>query len=183
MVNSLFTSSPQVLVQKTYFLYLTSPTTAQIYNTATDAKLQRNPFTLLTAGVGTQNAFVLNTWAINATVFTNTPVFDFSAGIPYQTFTFTPSATTGYAVTITSSNAIFTAANVGGTFSGNGGITRITSVSSSTVIVVQVLQPFTDTTAIPGNLSVLTEPAWSNARGWPRVCSSFQNRAFFANTD
>ena len=183
MGNSLFTSSPQVLVQKTYFLYLTSPTTAQIYNTATDAKLQRNPFTLLTAGVGTQNAFVLNTWAINATVFTNTPVFDFSAGIPYQTFTFTPSATTGYAVTITSSNAIFTAANVGGTFSGNGGITRITSVSSSTVIVVQVLQPFTDTTAIPGNLSVLTEPAWSNARGWPRVCSSFQNRAFFANTD
>ena len=183
MGNSLFTSTPQVLSQKTYFLYFLTATTAKIYFTAPEAKANIRPFTLLTAGVGTQYATTLNTWAINQTTFENVPVFDFSAGQTYKTFNFTPSATTGYAVNITSDNAIFTAANVGGTFSGNGGISRIITLTSTTVVVVQVLQPFTDTTAIPGKLVVLTEPAWSNARGWPRVCSSFQNRAFFANTD
>ena len=189
--NSLFTSNPQVLSNKTYFLYFLTPTTAQIYNTATDAFAQINSFLILGAGVGNQYITILNTWAMNPTVFINTPTYDFSGGIPYQQIsqgvTFTASAMTGTAINITvvpgSSGYTFTANLLGGLYIGSGGVGRILSVTSTTIIVVNSIVSFTTTSAVLGSTVVVTEPAWSDLRGWPRVCSSFQNRAFFANTD
>jgi hypothetical protein len=95
------------------------------------------------------------------------------------------------AVTITatppSGPGFFTNTLIGGLFFGgptNPGIGRILSVTSPTVLVVTTISLTLFTTqAILGKNAVLSEPAWSTLRGWPRVCSSFQNRAFFANTD
>lgn len=183
--NSLFTSNPQVLSNKTYFLYFLSPTTAQIYYTAPQAKLQLDPFTLLTAGVGTQYATTLNTWAMNQTPIAVYPTYDFGA-VNYTGTTFTPAATSGYGVTITlsgSPSTFLTSEWIGGTFQGNSGLARIIAIPTSSTMTVNILVSFSSTSGIPGTLSVLTEPAWSTIRGWPRICSSFQNRAFFANTD
>ena len=186
--NALFTTSPQIFSQKTYFLYFLTATTAQIYMTAPNAKFQTSPLQILGSGTGTQYATTLNTWAIGQTPIETYayPVFDFGQ-VNYSALTFTPSSMTGNAITITISggSGIFNSTYVGGVFSGNGGIARILSITSSTVVVASVYSdaPFIDTSGISGLAAVLAEPAWSTLRGWPRVCSSFQNRAFFANTD
>ena len=70
---------------------------------------------------------------------------------------------------------------LGGAFIGAGGSARITAVASATSFTVAVQTPFDSTSAIQGSLAFLAEPAWSDARGWPQVCSSYQNRALFAN--
>ncbi len=160
-----------------------STTTAQIYNSSYEAAHQLNPFILTGGGTGTQTAFILNTWTMAQTVITNYPTYDFSGGVPYEAFTFTPSSVSGNAINIDCNNNIFTAAMVGGLFIGNSGVMRILSYASPTTISGATIVSFADTSGILGINAALTEPAWSNTRGWPRVCSSFQNRAFFANTD
>lgn len=174
-------TSPQIKSQRTYFIYANSTTTVTLYLSATDAKAQINPIRIISNGVGTTTMFVQNTWSIADVVFRNKPVFDFTGG--YDTFTFTPSATTGIGINLTCDNAIFGNQYIGGAYFGGGGILRITAITSTTVAVGNVVVPFTSTNAISGSLSTLSEPAWSEARGWPTKCSSFQNRAFFANTD
>jgi len=176
-------TEPQILVQQAYFLKTTSTTTAIIYQTSADAKANRNAFTISSAGTGTNNAVTLNSWALSDVVFSKYPVFDFRDPGSYDSVTFTPAATTGYNIAITAaSGAPFLAGDVGGAFEGNGGICRIVAFTSTTVIQVDILQPFVSVIAIPGTEAFLAEPAWSNARGWPSKCSSFQNRAIFANT-
>lgn len=192
--GTLPTTVPQVQQYRTYFAVYTSTTEAQIYNTAVDAKAGVNAFTITNNGTGTSNLIPQNTWAINAASFRYLPVYDFNE-IDYDGFTFTLGATSGNSVTLTSSSAVFipsgytnlTTPYIGGTFSngigGNyGGIARIVSVTSSTIAVVQITSTFTST-SILGSTSFLTQVAWSDVRGWPRCCSSFQNRAFFANSD
>lgn len=182
--GTLPTTSPQVLAQKTYFVRFVTTSSIQIYYTAQDAAANINAFTISSAGTGTNNLVILNNWTIDDTVFINVPVFSFNQNYLNTTVTFTPGAMTGNAVTITcNTSGIFTDNNIGGSFSGNGGLCRILAKPSATTITVTVINPFIDTTAILGINAVLTEPAWSDLRGWPRVCSSFQNRAFFANTD
>lgn len=101
-------------------------------------------------------------------------------------FTFTPSATTGN-VTLTASGNIFTSNHIGGVYSGNGGVLRITGVTSGTVATGFTLSAFANTNAILGSLSQLQEPIWGNggmvgaappgpARGWPTCGCFFQNR-------
>ena len=177
-------TTPQVLRGRTYFAYYTSTTEAEIYNTAPEAKARINAFTISSNGTGTNNLVPLNNWAINPTSFRFKPTYDFG-DVNYDGYTFTPGAISGNDITLTSSSAVFTPEHVGGTFDGNSGIGRIISVTSTTVARMNILTgaSFADTTAIPGSEAFLREPAWSTSRGWPRVCSSFQNRAFFANTD
>ena len=179
------TTTPQIHTNKTYFIRFITTTTFAIYATAQQASLDVNRYAIANAGT-TANLIIQNTWAIANVVFKNLPQFDFSGG--YDTITFTPAATSGYGVVITMSAimtapASMTSAYVGGSFRGNGGIGRIISVADTTHFTVDIVQPFNSTAAIPGKLSLLTENAWSTLRGWPRKCSSFQNRAFFANTD
>jgi len=175
------TTSPQIRENRTYFLLMTSTTTAEIYSTSEDAKAGLNAYSISGAGTGVNAASVLNTWAFTAVDFRNLPVYDFTGG--YDAITFTPGATTGYNQTLTASAAIFSTAYIGGAFVGNGGIGRIISYTSTTVVNMDIIQTFDSTSAIPGTESLLAEPAWSNDRGWPLKCSSFQSRAIFANTE
>ncbi len=177
--GSLPTSDPQIKTGRTYFIKSLSVNTAAIYTKATDAYYDINRIDLIAAGSG--NTMVpQNAWTFNDVTFKNLPVYDFDGG--YDSLTFTPGATSG-STTLTASGNIFTTAYIGGLFFGGGGIARITGYSSPTVVNILVLDDFSSTSAILGSLAVLTEPAWSDARGWPKVCGSFQNRSIFANTE
>lgn len=179
--NGLPSTAPQIHVGKTYFIRYMTTTTYRIFTTAEDAAANLNYYTVNSAGV---NAFMSpqNTWTFSAIPFQNVPVFDFDKN--YDSLTFTPGATTvGTSTTLTASGAIFDSGYVNGVFDGNGGLARITAYVSPTQVTIFILTAFNSTAAIPGNLSFLARPAWSDTRGWPRKCSSFQNRFFLANTD
>lgn len=183
--GSLPTTTPQIQAGITYFIFTNSATNFTVYNSSYDAKFNINPIVVTNAG-SSASANVLNTWALNPSVFKNVPVFDFNGEITsYDALTFTPNATVGAGVTITVSGAGYAPLNssyVGGAFIGGGGTSRITAVASATSFTVSVQTPFDSTNAIQGDLAYLAEPAWSTARGFPQVCSSYQNRALFANT-
>jgi hypothetical protein len=183
--GSLPTSTPQIVTGVTYFAWTVAANQVEIYATSQDAKARINQFTITSVGV-TSNMVVLNTWTFALTKFKNVPTFDFNGNATsYDALTFTPAAVTGSAVTVTVSGAgysLLTSAYVGGAFIGGGGTSRIVSVASNTSFKVSIQVPFDATTPIQGSLVFLAEPAWSDARGWPNVCSSYQNRALFANT-
>jgi hypothetical protein len=180
--TSLPTTSPQIHLNRTYFVRAITTTSLRIYSTAEEAAADINFYSVSAAGVG-GFVVILNTWAFSDVAFSNLPQFDFSGG--YDTSAFTPAATTGYGIIITRSSGAFnfTSKYVGGAFRGNGGIARITATNGTNQATVDIIQAFNSTAAIPGTQSLITEPAWSDTQGWPRKCSSFQNRAFFANTD
>jgi hypothetical protein len=192
--TSLPTTDPQVKTDITYFTYSTSTTEVEIYSSATDAAARTNAYTITGAGTAA-NVVHLNTWTVwdidNASysnVISKYPVYDFDGG--YDSYYFTLSATTGSAVTIscfsdaaaTTPQAFFTAEHVGGAVVGNSGTARITAQASTTA-TIDVLTAFSVTTSISGNVYFIGVPAWSDTRGWPRKCSSYQNRAVFANTE
>lgn len=184
--GTIMQTTPQIKAGVTYFVATQSTTTAVIFSDPQDAKafvengIITNGYAISSLGTGTTSVIVQNTWTFANSTFKNLPVYDFNGG--YDALTFTPSATTGNAVTLTASSSIFTAAHVGGAFFGNGATARITAVASGTSATIAVQEPFANTSAILGSLALLTEPAWSDARGWPQKCSSYQNRALFANT-
>lgn len=180
--TTLPTTSPQILADRTYFIRSFGANTVAVYASAIEARNNENRFVISSLGVGVINMFTLNVWNVNDVAFKNVPTFDFDGGYDGATFTFTPGATTG-STTLTASAAIFTLEHVGGVYDGGGGSARITAFTSTTVVDIDVIEDFDAAAAIKGTLSSLKEPAWSDKRGWPRVCSSFQNRAFFANTE
>ncbi len=184
--GSLPTSSPQVRLNRTYFINTASTTTCKVYENAIDAVDETNAIDF--SVVGTGNILVLSDqWALEDVTFKTKPVYDFEAN--YDSLTFTPSALDGTGVTLTCSQAIFESEHVGGVFVGNGGIARITSGGTATVANIDIIQPFLGAGspaaayAIPGAVCLLAEVAWSDKRGWPKKCSSFQNRGVFANTE
>lgn len=182
--NTLPTTTPQIKVGITYFIYVVDATHVEVFSTAYNAKFRLEKYALANIGVGVNSIVIQNTWTWAHPVFDDLPVYDFDGG--YDAITFTPGAVSGNAVTITLSAGItptLTNRFVGGAFFGNGGSGRITSVTDPTHFVVAVLTPFSSTGAILGSLAVLAEPAWSDARGWPQKCGSYQNRSLFANTD
>ena len=183
--GSLPTSNPQIVTGVTYFINGLTATTASVYATAYNAKFNINPFVFSSAG-SSSTMFQQNTWSFANTAFKNLPVYDFNGSVAsYDSLTFTPGATIGNAVTVTVSGSGYSYLNssyVGGAFIGAGGTSRITAVASATSFTVAVQEPFDSTDAIQGSLVFLAEPAWSDTRGWPQICSSYQNRALFANT-
>lgn len=180
--TTLPTTTPQIHLNKTYFVRAVTTTTIRIFSTAEAASANTDYFAIASAGT-LANVVILNTWTFTDVVFKNYPVFDFSGG--YDTSSFKPAAVTGYGIAIdrTAGSYVFSSALVGGVFVGNSGIARIVSISSTTKILVNIIQQFSSIDPIPGSQVFIAEPAWSNARGWPRKCSTFQNRAIFANTD
>jgi len=175
---------PQVKFNITYFVKQISTTQVKVYQTSKNAFDDVNQIALTNVGIGVNNIVPLNTWSFTNVTYKTKPGYDFTGG--YDTYTFTPSAVSGASVTITSSTAVFYPEHVGGAFIGGGGIGRIVTVaagSPSTTCTVAVEQPYDSTAAIAGRLCLLTEPAWSTTRGYPLKCSSFQNRAIFANTE
>lgn len=178
------TTVPQIHANKTYFVRaVTTTTTIRIYNTAQDAANNVDYYTISSAGT-TANLIILNTWAFANVTFKNLPVFDFTGG--YDTSTFTVAASTGYGVLVTraSGGFSFTSAYVGGVFVANSGIGRIVTFVGATQVRIDIVQDFSSSiTGIPGTQCFIAEPAWSATRLWPRKCSTFQNRAIFANSD
>ncbi len=174
-------TSPQIFANRDYLIRMISATTFRVYSTSADAAANINFYTITSAGVNS-NVVVQNTWTLSNIPFKFTPVYDFNGGYFGATFTFTPSAVSGPAITVTASAPIYTPAMAGGLYIGNGGIVRITIVNSNVVITGYTIEPFPNTNAIRGDLSFLGEPAWSNTRGWPKTSSFFQNRLVFANT-
>lgn len=177
--GSLPTTSPQIYVNRNYFIRVINALNVRVYSTSADAINNVNFYTVTALGT-TSNVVIQNTWALSNITFINTPAYDFNGG--YSAITFTPSATSGNAVTITASAPIYTAGMVGGLFTGNAGSLRIVTVNSSTVVTGYTIHSFADTTAIEGTLAFLGEPAWSNARGWPKYASFFQNRLVFGGS-
>lgn len=180
------TTVPQINAGVTYFAYNNSTTTMTLYPTSLDAKYQTNPITLVDNGSGTNTLYTFNTWTFANSTFKNIPFYDFNGQIvSYDGNGFSASAASGAAVTITVSPAysLLSSAYVGGIYSVNGGISIITAVASTTSFTVATQVPFNEfNTYVPGSLVLLAEPAWSAARGYPSKCSSYQNRALFANT-
>ncbi len=175
-------TTPQIKTNITYFARYMSTTTVAIYSTSLDALNQENQYAITNAGTGVNSLVAQNTWAFTAVTFKNTPVYGFDGG--YDAITFTPSAIYGAAITVTLSAGIVPAVTnrfIGGAFIGNGGVGRITATTATT-LTVAMQTPFIDTTAISGKVCLLLEPAWSDARGWPQKCSSFQSRSVFANS-
>ena len=126
------------------------------------------------------------------------PTYDFSVTdqkyYRSSAFTFTPSATSG-GHTITASSNVFNDGHDGGIFIGGGGIARITSVTSQTVVNAETLigHPYVNTSAIKGINCILTSVAWgdptggstpgsSSDRGWPSRGAFIQNRMVLGRT-
>lgn len=172
--TSLPTTSPQIFAGREYFILTGSSNTFQVFSDSLDAANQTNAYTISSAGVGATVA-VQNTWSISNISFKFFPAYDFTGGYFGSGFTFTPSATSG-TITLTASSPIFTAAMVGGLYTGNSGSMRLTAFTDSTHMTGFTIEDFANTNAIRGDQSFLGEPAWSNARGWPRNGGFIQNR-------
>ena len=184
-IGTLPTTSPQIYAGRTYFIAMFSPVNFRVYSSSSDAFNDINYYTISAFGA-LSTIIVQNTWTVTQITYIDVPSYDFNAG--YSAITFTPSATSGNSVNLTASatwgpgNAGFTAAFIGGVFQGAGGVIRITAITSPTVAVGNVTTDFPNTTAIPGNICYLGEPAWSAARGYPSLGAFFQNRLVFANS-
>lgn len=184
--GTLPSTTPIITTGITYFIKIITTTSFSVYSSSYNAKFNINPFVINTIGTGINIVTTQNTWSFTNTIFKNLPVFDFNANVlSYDALTFTPSAVTGSSITINVSGAgyaLLTSAYIGGAFIGGGGTSRIIGVTSPTSFTVSIQDPFDSTSAIQGSLAILAEPAWSDIRGWPQICSSYQNRALFANT-
>ena len=172
-------TSPQIYVNRQYFVKPYTTLSVQIFSTSDDALAGINFYTIAAAAPPASNLVIQNTWAITAITFKFYPSFDFTGG--YNAITFTPSAVTGN-ITMTASGAIFTAAFIGGVIIGNGGVMRITGFTDTTHVTGYTEEDFANTNAILGTETYLAQPAWSAAQGYPRTVSFFQNRLVFAGS-
>lgn len=181
---------PPLTAGVTYFIGVVSTTTAIIFDTPQKAKYFQQTgdgsfaFTITGLGTGTTSCIPLNTWSFVFVGFKNLPVYDFNGPVTsYDAITFTPGVVTGTTtITLSAPYAPLTTAYIGGAFIGGGGSSRIINVIDTSTIHVAIQKPFDSVDPIQGSLALLAEPAWSDARGWPQVCSSYQSRALFANT-
>ena len=187
--GTILQTNPQIKLGVTYFVWFQTATTVQLFSTAPLAKAHdpSTAYAITGTGTGITTMIPQNTWSFAHSTFKNLPIYDFNGlTVSYDSLTFTPSATVGTGVTITISGGSYAPLNssyIGGAFIGAGGTSRITAVASTTSFTVSVETPFDSISPIQGSLTLLAEPAWSDARGWPQKCSSYQNRAIFANTD
>lgn len=112
------------------------------------------------------------TWTPSYVPFVDIPTYDFGAITPSGTFT--ASAVSGNAITVTASVSTFTSGMVGYGIRGNGGYAFITAFTSGTSVTARVVDAFNNTSAFSD--WVLEEPAWSSTRGWPISATFWNNR-------
>ena len=186
-------TTPQIFADRDYFIRITALDTFKIYSTSENAINDISAYTLTIFVANTVQLLIQNTWGLSTVSFTNVPTHDFDHTYLSKNILFTPVVAGGNA-TITVSAAttaiplpvgviFFTAAMVGGIFSGNEGIVRITTVNVDGLSATgTVVNAFSSALAITGDLCYIGEPAWSNARGWPRCPGMFQGRLVMAST-
>lgn len=119
-------------------------------------------------------------WTFEDITFRNKPVYDFEKD--YDRILFTPGALIGYDITLTASEQIFETRHVGGTFEGNGGLMRITAIVLNNQVKGNIYVAFNDSTTIKGSDAYLTEPVFSDSRGWPKTIDFYQGRQFYGGT-
>ena len=133
--------------------------------------------------------------AITPVDFINPPT-QASKTTDYSGFTFTLSAVVQGSATLTSSSAIFDAADVGGRVEGFGaadttniGVANITAFTSTVEVTVDIIAQFAAgylalpaPGGLPGSTLIIETPSWSDDEGWPRVCAFYEDRLIFANS-
>lgn len=72
--------------------------------------------------------------------------------------------------------AAFTAGMVGSSVKANGGVVKITSYVSTSVVRGTLKQPMTTSTYAPADAWSVHAPAWSASRGYPRTGTLYQQR-------
>jgi hypothetical protein len=115
-----------------------------------------------------------NSWSIAPMSFDSVPRANVNSGR-----TITPSAVSG-SITLTASSSYWTSDHVNSTVEGNGGVAKITSISSGTVANATTSTAFASTAAIAANEWRIT--AWSAAYGWPRTITFHDNRLVFGGS-
>jgi hypothetical protein len=119
-------------------------------------------------------------WTVSAITFDAIPKYDYAPTSSTPAQTLTPSAVSGQ-ITLTAGGAIFSAADVGQKIVINGGLIRITTYTSTTVVSGYAEIPLNNTTAAASGAWTLKagyEDAWSVTRGWP-VCGCFHGGRLF----
>lgn len=114
-------------------------------------------------------------WTLDVAPFTETP---FEEPGTYPAATLTPSAKdpVGGACTLTGSVAVFAAGDVGSSVKVNGGIVKITTFTSTTIVDGVIKQELTSIVASPQDAWSLHAPAWSASRGYPRTGTLYEQR-------
>ena len=127
------------------------------------------------------------TWTVTNLTFDSIPKYAFTQSTfnTASAGTLTPSDVSGK-VTLTSQNAVFTAAHVGQyiNVSPQGRAKIVEYLTTSTVNAVTEF-PFFDTTAVANadwDLEIGYEDVWSSGKGWPRTVTFHQGRLFFGGS-
>lgn len=191
------TTNPQIFSGRLYFVRITALNQFNIYSTPQDAINDINAYSLITFVSGWKMV-VQDSWSISRINFVNIPTNDFVDTYLDKTVLFTPSAIQNAQATITVSAApgyalpdgqkYFTNEHIGGIFSGNSGVIRISSVDTEKGLFAKgsIVSNFSltgPTNPITGDLCYLGEPAWSDVHGWPKYSGMFQGRMVMAGTD
>ena len=126
----------------------------------------------------TNSGFVLSAFNL-----VNIPMYAFGGETKTsQSTSITPSGLEG-AIKITAASSIFDSSWVGQRIDGNGGLFRITEVTSGTVVKGVTIIPFYTTDAITSWTKISGyEEVWSNTRGYPRTCLFAQQRLWFGGS-
>lgn len=129
-------------------------------------------------------------WTLSDITFKNPPAHDFDQDYDAITFTLA-SVVPAKNINLTSSSAIFSAGDVGGTFVGYGdddtetlGRAVIDTFTSTTAVKVTIQKTFSAsfTAGVIGTQVILSEPAWTASHGFPGTVAFFQGRLWFGGT-
>lgn len=121
-----------------------------------------------------------NNWTIDAPV-TEVP-FEEPGSNPAATLTINAATPVGASVTATASASVFVLGDVGSSLKVNGGIIKLTSFSSGTLMNGIIKQELTSTVTAPADAWSLHAPAWSASRGYPRTGTLFEQRLVVAGS-
>jgi len=113
-------------------------------------------------------------WTLVDCSFTDGPYLDTNT----TSTTLTPAATSGTAINLNASAAVFVSTDVGRLVRLSGGFGKITNFNSSTLVQIDILDDFDNTNAV----STWKLGAFSVATGFPRCVSFFEQRLVFAGT-
>ena len=113
-------------------------------------------------------------WTLVDCNFTDGPYLDTNT----TSTTLTPAATSGTAINLNASAAVFVSTDVGRLVRLSGGFGKITNFNSSTLVQIDILDDFDNTNAV----STWKLGAFSVATGFPRCVSFFEQRLVFAGT-
>jgi len=141
----------------------------------------------LVAGIGRATiTAVASETSASATVIVGFDATNYAAGLhrlldsPRSTLTPSAKDPVGVSITLTADIATWRAADVGNVVRINGGIVRITSISSETVANATITQELAAVTIAPPDTWVLESPIWNEYDGFPSCSTFHEQRLLFA---